>query len=173
MEHFGRHLVAASIGVITGVSDVIGLWKLSGAGPGRAAHIIRMNHSLLRLYALLVCVVTALSVLLIAAIPLWRAAMASATEIEQHQVYQFVTEGTVACTDCTAPVPSLELSTRATAAIISPYHTPEADTAADTTNDVSWIPPWVFTALRILIAVVGMLIFAVHWRLYRNLGFVR
>lgn len=130
-----------------------------------------MNHSLLRLYALLVCVITALSVLLIAAIPLWRAAMASATEIEQHQVYQFVTEGTVACTHCTTPIDSLTLTSQANADVISPYHSPQPET--DAANDVSWIPPWVFTALRILIAVVGMLIFAVHWRLYRNLGFVR
>lgn len=127
-----------------------------------------MNHSLLRLYALLVCIVTAVSVLLIAAIPLWRAAMASANEIEQHQVYQFMTEGAVACTHCAMSIDSPALTSQA-ADVITPYHSP----TPETTNDVGWIPSWVFTVLRVLIAVVGILIFAVHWRLYRNLGYTQ
>lgn len=129
----------------------------------------RMNRSLLRLYALVVCVMTAMSVVLIAAVPLWNSAVESASAIEQHDVYQFVTEGTIPCKAC--PVdPPLTLAS-ASATTIAPYlPTPKA-LESEPDIDTRWIPESVFNLLRVLIGLIGMLIFGVHWQLYRNLGY--
>ena len=130
-----------------------------------------MNRSLLRTYALFVCVTTGFSVILIAGIPLWHALVHSAQAIEQHEVYQFYEQQNKAgCADCnTTRMTELSPSAPATISHYQPAVAPEPEQT--TSGFTDWLPPWVFVALRIIIGLVGILIFTVHWRLYKNLGF--
>lgn len=123
-----------------------------------------MSRSLLRTYALAVCILTGFSVILIAAIPLWNSLVRSAEAIEHHEVYQFLQQG---CEDCqsTALVTAVPAS-------IAPYQaTATVGESPDESWLIQWAPPWVFTVLRIVIGLVGLVIFGVHWKLYRSLGF--
>jgi hypothetical protein len=130
------------------------------------------KSSLLRTYALLVCVLTGVSVTLIAGIPLWQGLVRAAQAIEQNEVYQFYHEhsSTAGCNDCregraltAAPTKPRAIST------YQPHVAPE-QSLADSSEQSSMIPPAVFMALRIMIGLVGVVIFFVHWRLYRNLA---
>lgn len=124
----------------------------------------KMNRSLLRTYALIVCVITGFSVVLIAGVPLWNSLIHSAQAIEQHDVYQFMQQG---CVTCTTPLSSPKKPDTIAAyepAAPAPEPKPQGFLS-------EWMPSWVFTALRVIIGLVGLLIFAVHWRLYRNLGY--
>lgn len=123
-----------------------------------------MNRSLLRTYALAVCILTGFSVMLIAAIPLWNSLVHSAEAIEHNDVYQFLQQGCEHCQDTKL--------VSAAPASIEPYQvTSAADESLEENWLTQWAPPWVFTVLRIVIGLVGLVIFAVHWKLYRSLGF--
>ena len=143
-----------------------------GTGAGvRVPPTQHMNpSSFLRVYALCVCALTGLSVLLIAAVPLWQHAMQSAHALEQHDVYQFVTTGRVPCQGCDdSHITTLQSATLP--ATIAPYQSVLSADSLPASPDRHWLPAWLTSLLRLAFALVGLLIFAVHWRLYRNLGF--
>ena len=149
-----------------------GAYKGCRACGPRLIDLIKMNRSLLRLYTLAVCLITAFSVLLIAALPLWHSLIHSAEAVQQHEVYQFLETGQPECKECSHP-PVLSLSSSAPKNI-QPF-TPVAELPQETASLAlsDWIPSWVYIALRVLIGLIGSLIFAVHWRLYKNLGYVQ
>ena len=154
---------------------------LNGYRSGRKAgrrlrrQRITMNKSsLLRTYALLVCVLTGVSVTLIAGIPLWHGLVRAAQTIEQNEVYQFYQEhaSTPGCSDCREG--RTLTASPAKPHTISPYQpVAPAQTPTVTSEHSSMIPPAVFMALRIMIGLVGVVIFFVHWRLYRNLAYAQ
>ena len=135
-----------------------------------------MQRSLLRLYTLVVCVMTAFSMALIAGVPLWHSLLHSAEAVEQKDVYQYLTTGTIKCKKCPVEtLTQLTLSTRQPEGIKE--FAPAAPTEAEPEKESSWwqldwIPEWVFIVLRVVIALIGLLIFTVHWRLYKNLQFI-
>lgn len=133
------------------------------------------KSSLLRTYALLVCVFTGVSVTLIAGIPLWHGLVRAAHTIEQNEVYQFYHEhsSTAGCNDCREGRALTAAPTKPHT--ISPYqpHVAPAQSLADSSEQGSMIPPAVFMALRIVIGLVGVVIFFVHWRLYKNLAYAQ
>lgn len=155
---------------------------LNGYRSGRKAgrrlrrHRITMNKSsLLRTYALLVCVLTGVSVTLIAGIPLWQGLVRAAQAIEQNEVYQFYHDhaSPPACSDCRD---SRTLSTTSAKSNSMSSYQPQvtAESSALASDELTgMISPAVLMAFRIMIALVGMVIFFVHWRLYKNLAYAQ
>ena len=132
-----------------------------------------MNRSLLRTYSLTVCVLTSFCVLLIAGIPLWHGLIHSAEAIEDHDLYQFYNQAQNTCNNCQPDQP-LVLASAAPIAIQQFKADIQPVVAAPSLLEPpGWIPQWVFMSLRVVIGLIGMLIVAVHWRLYKNLGYVQ
>lgn len=133
------------------------------------------KSSLLRTYALLVCVLTGASVTLIAGIPLWHGLVRAAHTIEQNEVYQFYHEhaSTPDCTDCREgrTLTVTPAQPRAMSSYRSPVTAEPSTAASPDLNDM--ISPAVVMAFRIVIGLVGVVIFFVHWRLYRNLAYAQ
>lgn len=130
------------------------------------------KSSLLRTYALLVCVLTGVSVTLIAGIPLWRGLVRAAQAIEQNEIYRFYQEhaGQPGCIDC-GEGPTRTPTKPDT---MAPYQSEVIEAAQmESAAYIGSMPPALLMAFRIMITLVGVVIFFVHWRLYKNLAYAQ